>query len=103
MNVSPMSSKGSGGSRVRVGVRSPSSNLSVSSNCFPDPKSNKSSSQTCVSSSPSVSPLSGYNDLIDEFEKLCDIKGELCSQNKWALPFADDENDKMLVGDDPWP
>lgn len=47
--------------------------------------------------------LNGYDDLIDELEKLFDIKGELRSQNKWAVTFTDDENDMMLVGDDPWP
>ncbi|KAJ7962598.1 Auxin response factor [Quillaja saponaria] len=47
--------------------------------------------------------LNGYEDLIDELEKLFDIKGELRPQNKWAVTFTDDENDMMLVGDDPWP
>ncbi|XP_029129167.1 auxin response factor 18 isoform X2 [Cajanus cajan] len=50
-----------------------------------------------------LTTLSGYDDLIDELEKLFDIKGELRSQNKWAVTFTDDENDMMLVGDDPWP
>ncbi|WJX92481.1 Arf11p [Trifolium repens] len=47
--------------------------------------------------------LSGYDELIDEIEKLFDIKGELRSQNKWRVTFTDNENDMMLVGDDPWP
>ncbi|MED6185544.1 Arf11p [Stylosanthes scabra] len=47
--------------------------------------------------------LNGYEELIDELEKLFDIGGELRSQNKWAVTFTDDENDMMLVGDDPWP
>ncbi|XP_027334324.1 auxin response factor 18-like isoform X2 [Abrus precatorius] len=47
--------------------------------------------------------LNGYDDLIEEIEKLFDIKEELRSQNKWAVTFTDDENDMMLVGDDPWP
>ena len=46
--------------------------------------------------------LKGYNDLIDELEKMFEIKGELRTRNKWAVVFTDDENDKMLVGDDPW-
>ncbi|TKY64095.1 Auxin response factor 7 [Spatholobus suberectus] len=50
-----------------------------------------------------LTTLSGYDDLIDELEKLFDIRGELRSQNKWAVTFTDDENDTMLVGDDPWP
>lgn len=47
--------------------------------------------------------LKDYDDLIDELEKLFDIRGELRPQNKWAVTFTDDENDMMLVGDDPWP
>lgn len=47
--------------------------------------------------------LNGYDELIDEVEKLFDIKGELRSQNKWRVTFTDNENDMMLVGDDPWP
>lgn len=50
-----------------------------------------------------LSMLNGYDDLIDEVEKLFDIKGELRSQNKWRVTFTDNENDTMLVGDDPWP
>ncbi|XP_057454839.1 auxin response factor 18-like isoform X2 [Lotus japonicus] len=50
-----------------------------------------------------LATLSGYDNLIDEVEKLFDIKGELRLQNKWAVTFTDDENDMMLVGDDPWP
>jgi auxin response factor len=41
--------------------------------------------------------LKGYNDLI-----MFEIRGELRPQNKWAVVFTDDENDMMLVGDDPW-
>ncbi|RDX99358.1 Auxin response factor 18, partial [Mucuna pruriens] len=47
--------------------------------------------------------LKDYDDLIDELEKMFDIKGELQMQTKWAITFTDDENDMMLVGDDPWP
>lgn len=49
-----------------------------------------------------LTTLNGYDDLIDELEKLFDIKGELRLQNKWAITFADDENDIMQVGDDRW-
>ncbi|KAL2345916.1 hypothetical protein Fmac_007201 [Flemingia macrophylla] len=47
--------------------------------------------------------LKDYDDLVDELEKMFDIKGELRVQTKWAITFTDDENDTMLVGDDPWP
>ncbi|GLU00831.1 hypothetical protein SLE2022_181700 [Rubroshorea leprosula] len=47
--------------------------------------------------------LKGYNELIDELEKMFDIRGSLCARDKWAVVFTDDEGDQMLVGDDPWP
>ncbi|XP_015888765.2 auxin response factor 18 [Ziziphus jujuba] len=49
-----------------------------------------------------LNTLKGYDDLIDELEKMFEIKGELRPPNKWAIVFTDDENDMMLVGDDPW-
>jgi len=47
--------------------------------------------------------IKDYEALIDELEKIFDIKGELRMQTKWAITFTDDENDMMLAGDDPWP
>ncbi|CAH2035917.1 unnamed protein product [Thlaspi arvense] len=47
--------------------------------------------------------LDGYNHLIDELDKLFDLKGELHTRNQWEIVFKDDKGDKMLVGDDPWP
>ncbi|KAL9229006.1 hypothetical protein vseg_004524 [Gypsophila vaccaria] len=47
--------------------------------------------------------LTGYDELISELEKMFDIKEELKTRAKWAVVFTDDEGDKMLVGDDPWP
>lgn len=46
--------------------------------------------------------LKGYDDLIDELEKMFEIKGELRPVNKWAVVFTDDENDMMRLGDDQW-
>ncbi|KAF3645165.1 Auxin response factor 9 [Capsicum annuum] len=50
-----------------------------------------------------LTALSGYDNLISELEKIFDIKGELCPRNKWEVVYTDDEDDMMLVGDDPWP
>ncbi|KAA0050656.1 hypothetical protein IC582_000673 [Cucumis melo] len=50
-----------------------------------------------------LTTLEGYEDLIDELENVFEIKGELREVNKWSIVFTDDENDMMLVGDDPWP
>ncbi len=46
--------------------------------------------------------LEGYEDLINELEKMFEIKGELHTRKKWEVVYTDDEGDKMLVGDDPW-
>lgn len=44
-----------------------------------------------------------YEDLLKKLEQLFDIKGELCcSSGKWQVVYTDDEDDKMMVGDDPW-
>ncbi|VVB11885.1 unnamed protein product [Arabis nemorensis] len=50
-----------------------------------------------------LTALNGYSELIDDLEKLFEIKGELRSRNQWEIVFTDDEGDMMLVGDDPWP
>ncbi|KAM2932860.1 hypothetical protein FF1_040881 [Malus domestica] len=50
-----------------------------------------------------LTALKGYDHLIDELEKMFEIKGELRPKNKWAVVFTDDENDMMLMGDDQWP
>ncbi|PRQ58506.1 putative transcription factor ARF family [Rosa chinensis] len=49
-----------------------------------------------------LTALKGYDDLINELEKMFEIKGELRPANKWAVVFTDDENDMMLLGDDQW-
>ncbi|TYH38840.1 hypothetical protein ES332_D12G137700v1 [Gossypium tomentosum] len=46
--------------------------------------------------------LKGYDDLINELEKMFDIEGELRHRTKWSVVFTDNEGDMMLVGDDPW-
>lgn len=46
--------------------------------------------------------LKGYDELINELEKMFEIKGELGPRDKWEVVFTDDEGDMMLVGDDPW-
>ncbi|CAK9140432.1 unnamed protein product, partial [Ilex paraguariensis] len=47
--------------------------------------------------------LDGYEDLLIKLEEVFDIKGELCgSSKKWQVVYTDDEDDIMMVGDDPW-
>lgn len=46
--------------------------------------------------------LEGYQQLMDELERLFDMEGELRPRDKWEIVFTDDEGDMMLVGDDPW-
>ncbi|KAG7976861.1 hypothetical protein I3843_05G001600 [Carya illinoinensis] len=44
-----------------------------------------------------------YEDLLRKLEEMFDIKGELCgSTQKWQVVYTDDEDDMMMVGDDPW-
>ncbi|KAG2276955.1 hypothetical protein Bca52824_059510 [Brassica carinata] len=45
----------------------------------------------------------GYNQLIDELERLFDIKGELHMHNQWKMFFIYNDGDMMILGDDPWP
>ncbi|XP_047164117.1 auxin response factor 1-like [Vigna umbellata] len=45
----------------------------------------------------------GYEDLLMKLEEMFDIKAELCgSIKKWQVVYTDDEDDMMMVGDDPW-
>lgn len=46
--------------------------------------------------------VEGYEDLINELEKMFEIKGELHTRKKWEVVYTDAEGDMMLVGDDPW-
>nr|AUZ96292.1 Auxin response factor [Malus domestica] len=44
-----------------------------------------------------------YEDLLKKLEEMFDIEGELCgSTKKWQVVYTDDEDDMMMVGDDPW-
>ncbi|KAF7009296.1 hypothetical protein CFC21_023851 [Triticum aestivum] len=50
-----------------------------------------------------LTKLYGYVDLHRKLEEMFDIQGELCSTlKKWQVVYADEEDDMMLVGDDPW-
>ncbi|XP_027159038.1 auxin response factor 1 [Coffea eugenioides] len=45
----------------------------------------------------------GYDDLLKKLEEMFEIDGELFgSTKKWQVVYADDEDDMMMVGDDPW-
>lgn len=45
----------------------------------------------------------GYEDLLRKLEEMFDIKGELCGSTKnWQVVYTDNEDDMMMVGDDPW-
>ncbi|KAJ8768119.1 hypothetical protein K2173_021059 [Erythroxylum novogranatense] len=44
-----------------------------------------------------------YEDLLKKLDEMFDIDGELCgSTKKWQVVYTDDEDDMMMVGDDPW-
>ncbi|XP_065870442.1 auxin response factor 1-like [Euphorbia lathyris] len=44
-----------------------------------------------------------YEDLLRKLEEMFDIENELSgSSKKWQVVYTDDEDDMMMVGDDPW-
>ncbi|KAK1357387.1 Auxin response factor [Heracleum sosnowskyi] len=50
-----------------------------------------------------LSKLHGYDELLIELEKLFSMEDLLRDPAKgWRILFTDDENDMMVVGDDPW-
>ncbi|CAN8251939.1 unnamed protein product [Cochlearia groenlandica] len=50
-----------------------------------------------------LSKFHNYEELIAELDELFEFNGELMAPKKdWLLVYTDDENDMMLVGDDPW-
>ncbi|EOA26754.1 hypothetical protein CARUB_v10022841mg [Capsella rubella] len=57
---------------------------------------------TAVGRAVDLTLLRSYDELIKELEKMFEIEGELNPKDKWAVVFTDDEDDIMLVGDDPW-
>ncbi|KAL2339329.1 hypothetical protein Fmac_013775 [Flemingia macrophylla] len=47
--------------------------------------------------------FNGYEDLLGKLEEMFDIKAELCGPHKkWQVIYTDNEDDMMMVGDDPW-
>ncbi|XP_008786460.2 auxin response factor 7-like isoform X2 [Phoenix dactylifera] len=47
--------------------------------------------------------VDGYDELLQKLEEMFNIKGELTGPVKqWQVVYTDDEDDMMLVGDDPW-
>ncbi|KAJ6821296.1 auxin response factor 7-like [Iris pallida] len=45
----------------------------------------------------------GYPDLLRKLEDMFNIEGELSGAvKKWQVVYTDDEDDMMMVGDDPW-
>lgn len=50
-----------------------------------------------------LTQFSSYKELLSKLEEMFDIKGELCGPTKkWQVVYTDDEDDMMMVGDDPW-
>lgn len=47
--------------------------------------------------------LDCYDDLLKKLEGMFSIEGELSGPSKkWQVVYTDDEDDMMMVGDDPW-
>ncbi|KAM7279914.1 hypothetical protein ACFE04_007048 [Oxalis oulophora] len=76
------------------------------------PNSQSSGKRTCtkvhkqgnlVGRAVDLSRLNGYNDLLNELERLFGMEGLLHDPEKgWRILYTDSENDMMVVGDDPW-
>lgn len=50
-----------------------------------------------------LSKLHCYDELLVELERLFSMEGLLRDPAKgWRILFTDDENDMMVLGDDPW-
>ncbi|KAJ0231403.1 AUX/IAA domain-containing protein [Hirschfeldia incana] len=50
-----------------------------------------------------LSKFQNYEELVAELDRLFEFNGELMAPKKdWLIVYTDDENDMMLVGDDPW-
>ncbi|KAI3822859.1 hypothetical protein L1987_10458 [Smallanthus sonchifolius] len=50
-----------------------------------------------------LSKMSSYHELISELESLFQMEGVLTDRDgAWRLLYTDEENDMMVVGDDPW-
>jgi len=50
-----------------------------------------------------LTKFEGYEELICELERMFNIEGELGNPSKgWQVVYKDNEEDMMLVGDDPW-
>ncbi|XP_047944460.1 auxin response factor 2B-like isoform X1 [Salvia hispanica] len=50
-----------------------------------------------------LAKFNNYDELISELDDLFEFGGELKARNKnWLVVYTDDEDDMMLVGDDPW-
>ncbi|KAL8478371.1 hypothetical protein ACS0TY_030328 [Phlomoides rotata] len=50
-----------------------------------------------------LAKFNNYDELISELDSLFEFSGDLEARNKnWLVVYTDDEDDMMLVGDDPW-
>lgn len=51
-----------------------------------------------------VTRYKGYDDLRHDLARMFGIEGQLQDpqRNEWKLVYVDNENDILLVGDDPW-
>ncbi|KAL2462326.1 Auxin response factor 2 [Abeliophyllum distichum] len=58
---------------------------------------------TALGRSVDLAKFNNYDELIAELDTLFEFNGELKAPKKnWLVVYTDDEDDMMLVGDDPW-
>lgn len=50
-----------------------------------------------------LAKFNNYDELMTELDRLFEFGGELMNpRSNWLIVYTDDEDDMMLVGDDPW-
>jgi hypothetical protein len=49
-----------------------------------------------------VTRFNNYTELRCELARMFNLEGQLEQSSGWQLVFLDNENDILLVGDDPW-
>ncbi|CAI9753589.1 unnamed protein product [Fraxinus pennsylvanica] len=58
---------------------------------------------TALGRSVDLAKFNNYDELTAELDNIFEFNGELKAPNKnWLVVYTDDEDDMMLVGDDPW-
>lgn len=97
--IKPSESGASGSVNEYSSVTNPVANTVTARSCT------KVHKKGCVlGRSVDLSKFDGYEELIDELDKMFEFEGALLNRSKgWKVIYTDHEGDTMMVGDYPWP